>query len=561
MTEQDSTYNLKSLSLPKLTGRGLRLFAAALDAPATRRLLLPGLIKQGGVDYLRAQRPGEDPTLYPFGPSYERALRPLTPQEVDAAFAESAAHGAPAPTIQDYAAAYRQGKLTPEAVAECVLDAIARSDQGELPLHAFVHTNREDLLAQARQSGERLRVGKPLSLLDGVPVAVKDELDMAPYPSHAGTAFLGTTPAEDCSSVARLRAAGALLIGKTTMNELGLDVSGFNQHYGTVRNPHNPLHDTGGSSSGSGAAVAAGFCPVAIGCDGGGSVRVPAALCGVVGLKPSFGRISEVGAVPLCPSVDAIGPLGVTTADVALAYGLMAGPDPRDPRSQFQPPVDLEGWNTPGLAGLTLGVYEPWFRHASPTVVAACEGLLAQLQAAGARLVPVVVADLDASRVAHAVSILTEQMACLGDHREHMHQLGAPARVTLSLVNGFNGTDYVQAQRIRTRAIANLESIFTGVDAIITPATAITAPLIPPDGPAAGWSDLSATTEIMRYAFLTNLTGHPAISFPAGYDSKGLPIGMQAIGRYWDEATLLRIAFNAERVVERRKPSVFYSIY
>jgi Asp-tRNA(Asn)/Glu-tRNA(Gln) amidotransferase A subunit family amidase len=555
-----TSYNLKSLTLPKMSGRSLRLFAAALDAPATRRLLLPGLLKQGGVEYLRTLRLAEDPTLYPFGPSYERALRPLSPQEVDAAFADNAAHGAPAPTIRDYASAYRQGSTTPEAVAERVLEAIAKSDQAQPPLRAFVANDRQDVLEQARRSGERLRAGHPLSLLDGVPVAIKDEIDMAPYPSHAGTAFLGTQPAEDCTPVARLRAAGALLIGKANMNELGLDTCGFNQTFGTARNPYQPQHDTGGSSSGPGAAVAAGFCPVAIGCDGGGSIRVPAAFCGVVGLKPSFGRVSEVGAVPLCPSVDAIGPLGVTTADVALAYGLIAGPDPRDPRSQFQPPVDLDGWNTPGLTGLTLGVYEPWFRHASPTVVAACEGLLAQLQAAGARLVPVEIADLDASRVAHIVTIISEQMACMRDRREQIQQLSAPARINLNLAHGFTSTDYVQAQRLRTRAIAELEEIFTHVDAIITPTTAVTAPAIPPDGPLAGWSDLSTTTEIMRFVFLANLTGHPAISFPAGYDSKGLPIGMQAIGRYWDETTLLRLAFNAEQVIERKKPQVFFPL-
>jgi Asp-tRNA(Asn)/Glu-tRNA(Gln) amidotransferase A subunit family amidase len=393
-----------------------------------------------------------------------------------------------------------------------------------------------------------------------VPVAVKDEIDQAPYPTYVGTTFLAKNPAQDCTPVARLRAAGALLIGKANMNELGLDPCGFNAHYGTTRNPYNPAHDPGGSSSGPGAATATGLCPIAVGCDGGGSIRIPASLCGIVGLKPTFGRISEAGAPPLCPSVDVIGPLGASVEDVTLAYGLMAGPDPRDPRSQYQPPVSLAGWNHSDLHGLTLGVYLAWFRHAAAGVVAACEAMLAQLEQAGAQVREIEVPGLDAMRVAHVVTILSEQAANMSDHREQIGQLGAPTRVTLALTHAFTAVDYVQAQRIRTRAIAAFERVFESVDAILTPSTAITAPPIPPGGESGGWSDLSVTTEKMRYAFPANLTGLPAISFPAGYDENGLPVGMQAMGRYWQEHLLLRIAFAAEQMVRRQAPQVFFPI-
>jgi Asp-tRNA(Asn)/Glu-tRNA(Gln) amidotransferase A subunit family amidase len=554
-----SDYDLQSLKLPKLTGTALRLLAAALDWPPTRSLLLPSLAKQGGVERLRAIRLKGDPTLYPYAPVGKPAKAPLTPAEVEAALGPAALPGV-FTTIRDYAAAYRTGTATPVKVAGRILAAIAESEKGPLPLRAFIANDREDVMAQAQASLERIRAGKPLSLLDGVPVAIKDEIDQAPYPTNAGTCFMGVTPAKDSTVVARLRAAGALLIGKGTMNELGLDPCGFNANFGTTRNPYNPEHDPGGSSSGPAAATAAGFCPVSLGCDGGGSIRIPSSLCGLVGLKPTFGRLSEVGAAPLCASVDAIGPIGATVEDVAIAYGVVAGPDPSDPRSLFQPAVTLEGWNNPDLHGLIFGRYTPWFKHAAPEVVAACEAMLEKLIQAGATLREVEIPDLDVMRIAHVASILCEQAANLQDRREHAGELGAPSRVTMALAHAFSAADYVQAQRVRTLAIATFEKAFGDVDAIMTPATAITAPPIPAGGTKYGWSDLSITTEKMRFAYQSNLTGHPAISFPVGYDRNGLPIGMQAIGHYWGENTLLRIAFAAERTVERRQPKVFFQI-
>jgi Asp-tRNA(Asn)/Glu-tRNA(Gln) amidotransferase A subunit family amidase len=163
-------------------------------------------------------------------------------------------------------------------------------------------------------------------------------------------------------------------------------------------------------------------------------------------------------------------------------------------------------------------------------------------------------------RIAHAVTIISEQAAFMQDRREHYRKLSPPTRVTLVLARGFSASDFVQAQRVRTQAVATFQKAFESVDAILTPASAVTALPIPTGAEKDGWSDLSATTEKMRFAFAANLTGLPAISFPAGYAADGLPIGMQAIGRYWEERTLLRIAFAAERRSERRKPQVFYPI-
>ncbi len=551
-------YDLRSLDLPKLTGTALRAFAAALANPVTRSLLIPNLLKQGGFDRFRTLRLDEPPTFLPLRRATQPATTPLTPAEVVTALGPGAAGASPFATIREYAQAYRAGATTPEAVAQRVLEAIKASDAGERPLRAFIANDAADVLAQARVAGERIRAGRPLSPLDGVPVAIKDEVDQTPYPTTVGTRFLGTRPAaEDATAVARLRAAGALLIGKANMHEIGINPNCANAHYGPARNPYDPGRDSGGSSSGPAAAVAAGLCPVALGADGGGSIRIPASLCGLVGLKPTFGRVSELGAAPLDWSVAHLGPIGATVEDVALAYGLMAGPDPRDPNSQAQPAVSLAGWNRSDLAGLTLGVYPPWFRHAAPAVVAACEAMVEQFKQAGAVVREIAIPELDAMRVAHAMIILSEMMASMVNQRELLGQLGPSVRITLALTSAFTAADYVRAQRMRTRALAIFDAIFGEVDAIVTPATAITAPPIPLDA-AGGWSDLSADTELMRYVFPGNLTGLPALSFPVGYDGAGLPVGMQAMGRHWEEHTLLRIAAVAERRLERRQPKVFF---
>ncbi|MCX6031562.1 MAG: amidase [Chloroflexi bacterium] len=553
-------YDLRSLDLPKLTGTALRAFAAALANPLTRPLLIPSLLKQGGFDRFAAQRLDEPPTFQPLVRAAAPAAAPMPIGELETTLGPHVP-GTPFRTIRDYAQAYRAGATTPEEVARRVLAAIEQSDAGDRPLRAFIANNPEDVLAQARASTARIRAGQPLSIFDGVPVAVKDEVDQVPYPTTVGTTFLGSRPAaEDATVVARLRAAGALLIGKANMHEIGINPNGCNAHYGPARNPYDPSHDTGGSSSGPAAAVAAGLCPVSVGADGGGSIRVPASLCGLVGLKPTFGRISEHGAAPLCWSVAHLGPIGATVEDVALAYGLMAGPDPADPNSQHQPDVTLAGWNTADLHGLTLGIYRPWFEHATPAVVAACEAMVAHFTQAGARVREIVIPELDAMRLAHVLTILSEMAASMANRREELGRLGASVRTTLALTTAFTSADYIRAQRMRTRALAIFDGVFQEVDAIITPATAITAPLIPTRDAAGGWSDLSADTEVMRYVFPGNLAGLPALSFPVGYDEAGLPIGMQAMGRHWAEATLLRIAYVAEQHVQRQRPRVFFPI-
>ena len=552
-----TVYELQSLKLPKLTGAGLSAFTAAVENPVSRALLLGGLLENAGIPKLRRITLQEPPTFYPL-------VQPEGGFQVEKASFEP---GAPPEnfaylTARDYAKAYRDGTLNPVEVAERVLSAIEASEQGNTPLRAFIAIDRQDVMAQAQAAQERIRSGHALSLLDGVPVAVKDEIDMKPYPTTVGTRFLGTAPAaEDATVVARLRAAGALLVGKANMHEIGINPNGANAHHGTVRNPYDVRCDSGGSSSGSSAAVAAGLVPVAIGADGGGSIRIPAALCGIVGLKSTFGRVSEFGAAPLCWSVAHLGPLTASVEDTALTYGLVAGPDPRDPNTQVQPPVTLAGWNRADLHGVRLGVYRDWFEHAAPEVVQTCKAMLEQLKSAGAEFKEIAIPELDEIRIAHAVTILSEMAVCMKPYRAQRKLMGAAVRLSLVLGEVFTASDYVQAQRVRTRALANFREVYRQVDVIISPATALAAQPIPQGGLPGDWSDLGTVTEMMRFIVPGNLVGLPAISFPAGYDGRNLPVGMQAMGRHWEEHLLLRVAYVAEQVMQRRTPERYYRIF
>jgi len=561
-TSQQIEYDLKSVKLPYLSGILLRLFVAVLESPL-RGLIIPKLFRDSGIAWFRKQSIDVPPTLYPISftspPVLETARVPSDELSVPSAVSDSTFSFA---TVHDYATAYRTGKTTPEEVAHRLLEAIKASDTAKPPLRAMIAVDRDDVLKQAEAATQRFKNGQPLSIFDGVPVAIKDELDMEPYPTTVGTRFLGTTPAKtDATVVARLRAAGALLIGKTNMHEIGLGVTGFNPHHGPARNPYNPNHYPGGSSSGPAVAVAAGFCPVAIGADGGGSIRTPASFCGLVGLKSTFGRVSEFGAFPLAWSVAHLGPLAATATDAALAYGVIAGPDPKDPLSLHQPQPTLKGWENLDLSDLTLGVYWPWFRHASADVVSMCEAMLGEFKRMGAKVQEIAIPHLEIGRLAHTITIAGEMTQALGHYdATHRRDYSLDVRINLALAREFTARDYLRAQQVRTQMITNFNQILKQVDAIITPTNGIPAPAIPQTALPHGDSDLTTLTEIMRFVTPANFTGLPAISFPAGYNEAGLPIGMQAMGRAWQEPTLLRLALAAEQVVERQQPQVYFRV-
>jgi len=557
------TYDLKRVKAPKLKGLPLKAFTALMEGRLTRPLLLPGLLKNSGMNEFRRLQPSAVPTMYPLingrSDAPEKDAVAVAHQLADRAGREDSAQHIQ-PSIADYAAAYTRQSVSPVDVAERVIQAIDASNQLTPPLRGMIKCDHDDVRLQARESAERISKGNSRSVLEGVPVAIKDELDMLPYTTNVGTRFMGkTAAAEDSAAAQKLRAAGALMVGKANMYEIGIAPMGNNPINGFCRNPYDTAHDSGGSSSGCGSSVGAGIVPLAIGADGGGSIRVPAALCGVTGLKATFGRISEHGAASLCWSVGHVGPLGATAVDTAIGYVLCAGKDPKDRFTLTQPPVQLDQIYNTNLTGLKLGIYEPWFNDADPEVVAACESTMQKLEKAGAQRCKVEIKGLEESRLAHAVTILTEMATAMNQFYDaHRTDFAHPTRINLVLAREFTNIDYISAQRIRTDAIAEWKRVLSKVDAVMTPTTACTAPPLAPGSEHSGESDLYTVTSLMHYIIPGNFCGNPAISFPAGYGQNDLPIGMQAIGRHWDEELLLRLAYTAEQSTERRRPAVSF---
>ncbi|MBI5480642.1 MAG: amidase [Deltaproteobacteria bacterium] len=558
------TYQPRVVKAPRMAGGMLKLSAGLAESSLTGGLLAGTMLGSAGILEMRATPCDEALVLQPPRLPRQTPGGDAAPPVPDLAALEGLA---PGPgfrfeTARDFARAYREGRTSPLQVAERVLERTRESEERDPAMRLFIAQQRDDVLAQAHEATERWQHGKPLSALDGVPVAVKDEIDQRGYPTTVGTRFLGTAPAaEDAGSVAPLRRAGAVLIGKANMHEIGIGVTGLNPHHGAARNPYDPTRAPGGSSSGPAACVGAGLCPLAVGADGGGSIRIPASFCGVVGLKPTFGRVSERGAAPLCWSVAHIGPIAATVADAALGLAYMAGPDPRDPNTHGRPPVTLDGLGQADLHGVRVGVQPAWLEDADAAVVEQCRRGIDLLRAAGADVREIDLEDLQLVRAVHVTTIVTEMAtAHLHHYAEHRKDYSLEVRLNLALARKLTATDYVHAQRLRARICGRVASVLAGVDVIAIPATGCTAPLLPRDALKSGESNLEVMERIMRFSTLANLTGLPAISVPAGYDTTGLPVGLQLLGRAFEEHLLLRLAAVVEQGVERRAPQVHYCL-
>jgi Asp-tRNA(Asn)/Glu-tRNA(Gln) amidotransferase A subunit family amidase len=555
-------YDLVSVKLPILNGFALKFLVWLMESPASF-LIRSSLFNKAGISAFRKLQLDELPTPCPIHDVTEHdvAAGSISPEKLSLPINDNG-KGFHFNTTADYFRLYSEEKTTPKEVAQKLIESITESEKNDKPLRAFLSYDPDDIMNQAEASEERFRYGRSLSILDGVPVTIKDQLDVKGYPTVMGTGFLAKTPAaKDSAVAARLRANGAMIAGKTNMQELGMGVTGLNPHQGITRNPYNPGHCTGGSSSGSATAVAAGLGVASIGADGGGSIRIPSSFCGVTGLKPTYGRVSKYGDAPLCPSVDHIGVTAATAADTAVLYSAIAGPDPADPATLHQPPVTPPDLERPDISGLILGIYPEWFNHADPVIVSVCLSLVKQLENMGARTREISISGLESGRVAHAITIASE-IANYTEHfyKDHRHDYGLDLRLNLGMARQFSSSDYLKSQQVRTRMLAEFKRVFEEVDIVITPATGIVAPPIPESTLPEGESNLTELFEIMRFMFPANLTGLPAISFPAGYTNAGLPIGMQAIGKPWKEHMLLRLASAAETVVERKTPSIYFDL-
>jgi len=555
----NSNYTRRPVKAPRLSGGFLRLVCHLLETPGIGGLIANKTLSDLGLpDLNKEPADGGHPQLpNRLEPTID--YQETSVEACEALFERNASR--PTPTSADYRESYVSGALTPSQVADRVVNQTKASNQATPALRAIIAQNADDVMRQAQASDERWKAGTPLSPLDGIPVAVKDELDMLPYGTTVGTAFLGHQPATaDAHVITRLRSAGALLIGKANMHELGLGVTGINTHHGPARNPYAPGHATGGSSSGSGAAVASGLCPLALGADGGGSIRIPASLCGIYGLKPTFGRISETGVAELCWSVAHLGPMASNPADLALGLAVMSGADEADPMSMGRPPCDLSAASQTDLSGIKVGIYKPWFEDASEDIVASCHEGLQAMVSAGAELVEVKVFAPDLTRLTHMVTIISEMLAAQGSqYKERRSDYGLDVRMNFALARFLKSKDYVHAQRLRHRIAVETARLLDQVDVLATPTTARTAPPISKVAATSGESDLVVLDALMRYAVLANLTGLPAVTCPVGYDQAGLPIGLQLMGSAFAEGTLLRAAFTLDQAQSIQRAGHWFS--
>ncbi|XP_015759129.1 PREDICTED: fatty acid amide hydrolase-like [Acropora digitifera] len=370
---------------------------------------------------------------------------------------------------------------------------------------------------------------------------------IVPYRTRCGTTFLGSSPVtEDAAIVKKLRDGGAVIIGLSNMHELGIGVTGNNPNrlHGTPRNPYNVDHYTGGSSSGSAVAVASGLCPVAIGSDGGGSIRIPSAACGIVGVKASYGRVSAKGEFPLAPSVTCSGPLCATVRDAALVYAYVVGKDENDPKTLCQPDVTVEGFeDTSSLDGITLGIDWNYFKDCDPDVYKECEKAVQFLEDLGASVVSISIPELLVFLTQWVLSIMPK-----------IPEISVGIQMERSV-------SVFQAMKQKTRAMNFLKAIFEdGVDCILTPALGIKVPKIPDDALENGEGDSSKVYKIFRYSGFANFTGIPAMTLPVGYDDGGLPIGLQIMTSWWNEQLMLRVAHAAEGFVTKKRPQVYYNL-
>ncbi|PYM92063.1 MAG: Asp-tRNA(Asn)/Glu-tRNA(Gln) amidotransferase GatCAB subunit A [Candidatus Rokuibacteriota bacterium] len=445
-------------------------------------------------------------------------------------------------TLDTLSRAIAARKISPvEATQAC----LARIEQLDPHIRAFITVDAEGALASARALEAELTQGRSRGSLHGVPLAYKDLCHVPGLPTSCGTRtreyFTSTI---ECTATARLREAGAVTLGKLNMTELAMGPFGDNAHHGDVQNPWKPGHCAGGSSSGSAAAVAAGFALGALGSDTGGSIRLPAACCGVVGLKPTYGRVSRAGAMPLSWSLDHLGPLTRTVADAARLLGIVAGYDPHDATSSRRGVPFYERMLDGPVGGLRVGVPENYyFDGVAAEIDASIRAAAQELEGLGARIVPLRVPD--PRPLADVCNVISRSEAAAIHARlarERPHELQPAVRARIEVGFHISAHDYLQALRLRARLTREfIADVFTEVDALL-------APVIPEPAPELAAVKAGGADEVVarmgRFSRLTrpfNGLGLPALALPCGRSLDGRPLALQIVGRAFDEATVLRL--------------------
>lgn len=458
-------------------------------------------------------------------------------------------------TLLEAAAALDSRAVSSRELTQACIDRIAALNPAT---NAFLTVTAEAALASADAADRARAAGSVLGPLHGIPIALKDVYPTAGVRTTCGSLlFKDHIPTADCAVAERLAAAGAVLVGKTHMHELAYGVTSANPHFGPVRNPWNLDHVPGGSSGGSGAAVSCGMAFMAMGSDTGGSIRVPGGFCNTVGLKPTYGRVSRRGVLPLDYSLDHMGPLTLTVRDAAVCLQALAGRDDADDTSSFAPVDDYLPGPEPSLSLIRIGIPENfYFEHVEPEVAAAVHDLAGKAARRGARVEMVRVPDIASLNAVGRVLLLCEATATFQTRLDEPHLFGADVLTLLRQGLLIPGADYVNAQRLRRLFRDEFLRLFDGIDVLLTPTTPTTAKRIGENAIEVNGvpEDFRlATTRLVRGI---NVIGFPALSLPAGFDSAGLPIGAQLIARPFAEKTLLHTAAALEDGTEfyRKQP-------
>lgn len=457
-------------------------------------------------------------------------------------------------TAFEIAAAVRNLQRTATAVVRAFLDRIERL---EPRFNTFVTLTADDALRAAQRVDALVAAGADPGPLAGVPVSVKDLIAVGGVRQTFGSQLLaGNVAAQDAPAVERLRAAGACIVGKSTTSELGSKAVGDSPLTGITRNPWNPDRTPGGSSAGAAAGVAARMVPVALGTDGGGSIRIPASFCGLFGIKARFGRV-PVWPAPAAPALSHVGPITRTVRDAALLLSVIAGHDARDPGSFDAPVPDFPGALDAGVRGLRIGWCASFgYGRCDGQVLAACrEGAFA-LRAEGAdvRELPSPFArDPGPAWNQLFYGRIAERLAQLAPTPERMAQVNPALRgaVAAQAASGFAAADLLALQQ---ETFARTEAVFRAVDVLLTPTMPLTAPPVGVDIPPGHEGRNAVDWSYFTYPF--NLTGHPAASIPVGLDAQGLPIGLQLVGPMEGEAVILRVAAVLERLLPLTMPDL-----
>jgi aspartyl-tRNA(Asn)/glutamyl-tRNA(Gln) amidotransferase subunit A len=436
---------------------------------------------------------------------------------------------------------------------EVTRSCLHRIAQWQPRLNAFMALEAEQALKAADEADAALAKGNAKGVLHGVPLAHKDMYYEAGKVVTCGSKirrdFVATTTS---TALQRIKDAGTVRLGTLQMAEFAYGPTGHNAHYGPVHNPWNVDHITGGSSSGSGSAVAARLTFAALGSDTGGSVRMPAHFCGVTGLKTTVGRVSRAGAMPLSQSLDTVGPLAQSAEDCALLMGLMAGADPEDPTAVTLPVPDYIAATKGSLKGIRIGVPTAFYVDDLDSEVArVLDETVATLKREGAEIVKV---ELPDQRQLSSASQLVLAVEAAAFHKrwmiERLEDYGAQVRMRLENGLAVPAVTYLEAMRWRGPALSAHNAAVAGVDAVIAPVSPIPAPTIAESDVGGGPGAEAVIQRLTRFTRPVNYLGVPSLSIPSGFTRSGLPVGMQLMGRSFDEATLLRIGAAFQRATD-----------